>query len=70
VPAGHAPDQAAVGLAMPRDCNGTFEPQIVGKDQTRLEGFNERIIALYARGMTTTRHRNDLPHQITVATTS
>ena len=38
---------------MPRDRNGTFEPQIVRKGQTRLKGFNERIIALYARGMTT-----------------
>jgi hypothetical protein len=43
----------AVGLAAPRDRNGTFEPQIVRKGQTRLDGFNERIIALYARGMTT-----------------
>ena len=40
-------------LAVPRDRNGTFEPQIVRKGQTRLEGFNGRIIALYARGMTT-----------------
>ena len=38
---------------MPRDRNGSFEPQIVRKGQTRLDGFNERIIALYARGMTT-----------------
>src|SRR4249919_144375 len=46
-------DVGAVDLAVPRDRNGTFEPQIVRKGQTRLEGFNERIIALYARGMTT-----------------
>jgi transposase-like protein len=43
----------AVDLAVPRDRGGTFEPQIVRKGQTRLKGFNERIIALYARGMTT-----------------
>jgi putative transposase len=43
----------AVDLAVPRDRNGTFEPQIVRKGQTRLAGLNERIIALYARGMTT-----------------
>jgi hypothetical protein len=30
-----------VDLAVPRDRNGTFEPQIVRKGQTRLEGFNE-----------------------------
>jgi Transposase, Mutator family len=39
----------AVDLAVLRDRSGTFEPQIVRKDQTRLKGFNERIIALYAR---------------------
>ena len=36
-------------LEMPRDRNGSFEPRIVRKGQTRLDGFNERIIALYAR---------------------
>jgi transposase-like protein len=46
-------DIGAVDLAVPRDRNGTFEPQIVRKGQTRLDGFNDRIIALYARGMTT-----------------
>jgi putative transposase len=46
-------DIGAVDLAVPRDRNGTFGPRIVRKGQTRLEGFNERIIALYARGMTT-----------------
>jgi putative transposase len=46
-------DIGAVDLAVPRDRNGTFEPRIVRKGQTRLAGFNERIIALYARGMTT-----------------
>ena len=46
-------DVGAVDLQVPRDRNGSFEPQIVRKGQTRLEGFNDRIIALYARGMTT-----------------
>jgi Transposase, Mutator family len=46
-------DVGAVDLAVPRDRAGSFEPQIVRKGQTRLKGFNERIIALYARGMTT-----------------
>jgi putative transposase len=40
-------------LAVPRDRNGTFEPQIVSKGQRRFEGFNQAIISLYARGMTT-----------------
>jgi transposase-like protein len=42
-----------IDLDVPRDRGGSFEPQIVRKGQTRLDGFNERIIALYARGMTT-----------------
>jgi putative transposase len=46
-------DIGAVDLAVPRDRDGSFEPQVVRKGQTRLNGFNERIIALYARGMTT-----------------
>src|SRR5580658_2938172 len=46
-------DVGAVDLAVPRDRAGSFDPKIVRKGQTRLEGFNDRIIALYARGMTT-----------------
>jgi putative transposase len=45
-------DIGSVDLAVPRDRNGSFEPQIVRKGQSRLDGFNDRIIALYARGMT------------------
>jgi transposase-like protein len=37
---------------VPRDRNGTFEPQIVAKGETRLDGFDDKIISLYARGMT------------------
>jgi putative transposase len=40
-------------LATPRDRNGTFEPQIVAKGQRRFEGFDQAIISLYSRGMTT-----------------
>jgi transposase-like protein len=43
----------AVDLAVPRDRDGTFGPQIVREGQTRLGGVNDRIIVLYARGMTT-----------------
>ncbi len=45
-------DVGTVHLDVPRDRNGTFEPAIVPKGSTRLRGFNDRIIALYARGMT------------------
>ena len=37
----------------PRDRNGTFEPQILRKHQTRFEGFDDKILSMYARGMTT-----------------
>jgi putative transposase len=46
-------DVGAVDLDVPRDRAGTFAPRIVRKGQTRLKGFNERIVALYARGLTT-----------------
>jgi putative transposase len=42
-----------IDLEVPRDRSGSFSPQIVRKGQTRLDGFNDRIIALYARGLTT-----------------
>jgi putative transposase len=38
---------------MPRDHNGSFEPTIVPKHARRLEGFDEAIISLYAKGLTT-----------------
>ena len=40
-------------IAVPRDRNGTFTPQIIGKHQTRFTGFDEQIISLYARGLST-----------------
>jgi putative transposase len=42
----------AVELDIPRDRNGEFEPKLVPKGNRRLAGFNERIISLYARGLT------------------
>ncbi len=46
-------EQGEIRLRIPRDRNGEFEPQIVGKHQTRLAGLDSKVIALYARGMTT-----------------
>lgn len=40
-------------IEVPRDRNSTFEPQLIKKNQTRFDGFDEKIISLYARGMTT-----------------
>jgi putative transposase len=42
-----------VEIATPRDRNGEFEPQIVRKNQTRWTGFDDKILSMYARGMTT-----------------
>lgn len=49
-----------VDLDVPRDRNGDFEPRIVPKGVRRLEGFNERIVSLYAGGMTTRDIRRHL----------
>jgi putative transposase len=39
-------------IEIPRDRHGSFEPQIIPKHQTRWDGFDEKILSLYARGMT------------------
>ena len=39
-------------IEVPRDREGTFEPKIVEKHQTRFEGFDDKIVSMYARGMT------------------
>lgn len=46
-------ETGSVVVNIPRDREGTFEPQLIGKHQRRLEGFDEKVLALYARGMTT-----------------
>ncbi len=38
-------------IEIPRDRNGEFEPQLIGKHQTRFDGFDDKIISMYARGM-------------------
>ncbi len=43
----------ALELSIPRDRNGSFEPLLVPKHERRLAGLDEKIIALYARGMST-----------------
>ena len=40
-------------IEVPRDRNSEFEPRIIEKHQTRFEGFDDKIIAMYARGMST-----------------
>ncbi|MER6363317.1 IS256 family transposase [Kitasatospora sp. NPDC001527] len=53
-------DVGAVTVAVPRDRNGDFEPLLVPKNARRLAGFNERILSLYARGMSVRDIRSHL----------
>ncbi len=46
-------DQGPLPIAVPRDRNGTFEPLLVPKGETRFRGFDDKIVSMYARGMTT-----------------
>ncbi len=46
-------DSGKLELSIPRDRQGRFEPALIAKYQRRFPGFDQKIIALYARGMTT-----------------
>lgn len=46
-------DFGEIPIKVPRDRNSEFEPQIVKKSQTRFDGFDDKIISMYSRGMTT-----------------
>src|SRR4030088_259517 len=46
-------DFGEMPLETPRDRNGSYEPKIIGKGQTRFTGFDDKIISMYARGMST-----------------
>ena len=46
-------DHGEIEIDTPRDRNSSFEPQIIRKGQTRLTQFDDQILALYARGMST-----------------
>src|SRR5215469_2687939 len=46
-------DTGKVELSIPRDRHGHFDPVLIGKYRRRFAGFDEKIIALYARGLST-----------------
>ncbi len=46
-------DTGPLDLAVPRDRHGSFAPQLVPKRQRRLEGFDDKVLSLYARGLST-----------------
>lgn len=46
-------DFGEIEVTVPRDREATFEPKIVAKHQTRWTGFDDKVLSMYARGMTT-----------------
>jgi putative transposase len=46
-------DAGPIEIVVPRDREGRFDPQLIGKYQRRFPGFDEKIISMYARGMST-----------------
>lgn len=46
-------DHGEIDLQTPRDRNGSFEPQLIKKGQTRITGMDDQILSLYAKGMST-----------------
>jgi putative transposase len=48
VPTGDGP----IGIEVPRDCEGSFEPLLISNHERRFTGFDDKIVAVYARGMT------------------
>src|SRR4030095_12853011 len=45
-------DDGPLALDVPRDRAGTFEPRLIGKHERRFTGFDDKVIALYGRGLT------------------
>mgnify|MGYP000344849457 CR=1 FL=1 len=44
-------EDGAFEIEVPRDREGSFEPRLIAKGQTRIDGLDDKIIAMYARGM-------------------
>jgi putative transposase len=63
-------DFGAVDLETPRDRNGEFSPRIIEKNQTRWTGFDDRILSMYARGMTTREIQGHLEEMYQVQVSS
>lgn len=53
-------DQGPFAVQVPRDRKGTFEPQLVAKHQRNFNGFDDKILSMYARGMSTREIRGHL----------
>ena len=53
-------EDGAFEIEVPRDREGSFEPRLIGKGQTRIDGLDDKIIAMYARGMSVRDIRSHL----------
>src|SRR5260370_18136451 len=56
-------DTGQIELAVPRDRQASFDPQLIAKYQRRFPGFDDKIISMYARGISTRQsvaHLHDL----------
>lgn len=53
-------EDGEIDLAIPRDRTGTFEPKLIPKGERRLDGFDGKVISLYARGLTVREIRGHL----------
>ena len=60
-------EDGEIELSVPRDRDASFEPQIVKKGQRRIDGFDDKIISMYARGMTVREIRGHLEELYGVA---
>src|SRR4051794_16113290 len=47
------PDTGRIELGVPRDRRASFDPQLIAKYQRRFPGFDDKIVSMYARGMST-----------------
>lgn len=59
-------DTGNLPLEIPRDRRGTFEPQLIPKSLRRLDGFDDKVLALYARGVSVREIRGFLEEQYQV----
>src|SRR6267378_7210089 len=59
-------DFGEMPLETPRDRNGSYEPKIIAKSQTRFTGFDDKIISMYARGMSAREIQGHLEEIYTV----
>ena len=54
-------DTGKIGLEVPRDRQSSFDPQLIARYQRRFPGFDDKIVSMYARGMTVRRSRATWP---------